>query len=345
MSPINGLSERRRLPRLGKIQLGIKVKTNTPCKCKEKTPNKKPRKDCRICEGTGFVFRPKEEDYFVCPPEVQAIYGKKPKELPIMFPVENEEVFFQQWYMRYAFGVLKCIGDGRNARTWDEQINGFKSVKCPCEELEKRNCSRQGILQFLLYEVPGAGVWQIRTGSKNSIIDINSSIDYIRSMCERIRMIPLVLKREEMTTPRSEEGKLKSSTHFTLKIDLANTTLKQLLEYARVKPSQILLPSADLEEDEQYYPPGGWPKEEKKKEPEKEAEKKDEVLNVQKAQEELKSLMGDYVKLGGKISMEEAERIGKFSNFQQYSAEIDRLQAEIEKIKSKSKSPGTLCSR
>ena len=223
--PIKGVSEVRRLPRLGKIRLGIKVQGD------KKNPY------------------PRAVDYFVVPEEIQPSVGEKPKKLSIMFPVEDEQVFFQQWYMRYGFGVLKCIGDGRNARTWDEKKNGFKSFDCPCEELEKRNCSRQGILQFLLYEVPGAGVWQIRTGSKNSIIDINSSIDYIRSMCERIRMIPLVLKREEMTTPRTEEGKLKSSTHHTLKIDLANTTLKQLLEYARVKPSQILLPSADLEED------------------------------------------------------------------------------------------------
>ena len=50
--PIKDLSNIRRLPRLGKIQLGIKVKTNTLCKCNQRTPDKKPRQDCMMCKGT-----------------------------------------------------------------------------------------------------------------------------------------------------------------------------------------------------------------------------------------------------------------------------------------------------
>ena len=42
-------------------------------------------------------------------------------------------------------------------------------------------------LQFLLPEVKEAvGVWQISTSSKNSIIDINSGIDFVRSIAGRV---------------------------------------------------------------------------------------------------------------------------------------------------------------
>jgi len=237
--PINELSQRRRLPRLGKIHLGIKVKTDHPCKCKANSHDKRPLATCRICEGTGFVFRPKETEYFVCPPEVQALYGEKPTELPIMFPVENEEIFFQQFYKRYGFGVLKCIGDGKDARTWDEEKGGFRTIPCPCEALEKRKCSILASLQFLLPDLPGAGVWQINTGSKNSVIDINSGIEYVRSMCGRIKMIPLILKREPRVIQRTENGKAKTGTHHTLQLGLANVSLRELQGYAAIPASRI----------------------------------------------------------------------------------------------------------
>jgi len=54
---IEGLSDRRRLPRLGIIRLGIKA----------------------ISEKTGNEY-PKEVPYFVAPDEVRSIYGEQPTE-------------------------------------------------------------------------------------------------------------------------------------------------------------------------------------------------------------------------------------------------------------------------
>ena len=62
--PIKGISEVRRLPRLGKIRLGIKVQGD------KKNPY------------------PRAVDYFVVPEEIQPCVGEKPKKLSIMFPVE-----------------------------------------------------------------------------------------------------------------------------------------------------------------------------------------------------------------------------------------------------------------
>jgi len=58
--PIKGLTQVRRLPRLGKIKMGIKVKT------------------------TLGVEYPQKTDYFVVPPEVADVYGDRPKALDII---------------------------------------------------------------------------------------------------------------------------------------------------------------------------------------------------------------------------------------------------------------------
>lgn len=204
------------------------------------------------------MHRPKEVDYFVLPKELEEQFGERATELPIMFPVEDAEVFFQQWYKCYGFNVLKCKGDGTNAMTWDEEQGGMKSIVCPCEKLETGACRRVAILQFLLPDVPGAGVYQISTTSRNSIIDINSSVDYIRSLCGRVRMIPLVLKREPIKTQRLEKGVPKSGTHYTLKIDMANVSLRQLQAAGKVKPEETMLPAPDEEREDLLYPVAGF---------------------------------------------------------------------------------------
>ena len=57
---IRGLSEKRRLPRLGKVKLGVMV------------------------HSQGGKPYPRSVDYFVCPSVITAVYGDQPKELPIM---------------------------------------------------------------------------------------------------------------------------------------------------------------------------------------------------------------------------------------------------------------------
>ena len=88
--PIKNLTESRRLPRLGKIHLGIK----------------------KTSQKTGKEY-PSATNYFVVPPEVAEIVGEKPTELPILFPVEDDEKFASQYYRSYSMSRgLVCRGDG-----------------------------------------------------------------------------------------------------------------------------------------------------------------------------------------------------------------------------------------
>jgi len=62
-------------------------------------------------------------------------------------------------------------------------------------------------LRFILPEVPGLGIWQIDTGSKNSILNINSCALMIGKAFGRITTIPLLLTIEPMdvTNPRNRK--------------------------------------------------------------------------------------------------------------------------------------------
>jgi len=98
VTTIKGLSDKRRLPRLGIIRLGIKKKS---------------------AKGVEY---PAEVDYFVVPPEVQKLYGEKPKELDVMIPLNEIEAVFPCAYKHYGSSKgLKCSGDGEKAWRVNEQ--------------------------------------------------------------------------------------------------------------------------------------------------------------------------------------------------------------------------------
>ncbi len=188
--PIKGLSEQKRLPRLGKIHLGI----------------------MKDRDGTKY---PAAVDYFVCPPEVQAVFGEKPRELRVLIPVEEPEKWAAQYYRCYSrTRGLICKGDGEKSVGLVDRDTGdlagietgeaeMREIACPGRDCGyyRVQCKEVMNLQFLLPEVPGLGVWQIDTGSINSIRNINSAADLIRKLYGRVlhgRMISLLLTLEPL---------------------------------------------------------------------------------------------------------------------------------------------------
>jgi len=211
----SAFSEARRLPRLGKIRLGKKVQS----------------------ARTGKEY-PVETEYFVCPPEVQEVYGEQPIELDVMFPLDDpEEVFVQKLAFYGSSSGLKCHGNGEEALEFDEKTKDWKPRLCPCERLDKGECGEQSHLMVLLPKVSMGGCYQITTGSYHSTVAVNSSLDYIRAMAGRIAMIPMKLKRvpQEMT----HEGKKR--THYTLSLVL-DANLAQIAEL-RSNPAGLLIPA------------------------------------------------------------------------------------------------------
>jgi len=191
-------SQTRRLPRLGKIRLGIKV-TN----------------------AKGTAQHPKETPWFVVPPEVEAVYGTQPTELDVMLPHDDPEVIFPQKFAMYGQTAgLKCHGNGERAERLNEKGEWIE-MACPCDFLKtqenpKGACTEQSSLMVLLPKVSMGGCYQITTGSYHSTVTINSALDYIRALAGRLALIPLKLRR----VPRTTHNEGKSQTHYTLELIL-----------------------------------------------------------------------------------------------------------------------------
>ena len=244
--PIEGLSDIVRIPRLGKIHLGVKVKS-------------KDKKD---------VQYPKATDYFVVPDEVKAVYGEKPTELQIMFPVDDPELFAQQWLRAYSMTQgLICIGNGVDARRKMDVATGaiadhetkqweWREMSCDpqeCQEYQTKRCRRVMNLQFLLPEVPGLGVYQIDTSSFYSIVNINSMIKMLQGMLGRCSMIPLTLTLGPIDV--CPPGQTKKTVHIMhIKKDIK---LSQLAHIAQLPPAKVLIPEAETDEPpEDLFPEG-----------------------------------------------------------------------------------------
>ena len=176
---IKNISNQTNLPRIGKIHLGIKDSQKS---------------------------YPKAVDYFVVKEEkttpkeaadaFKKVYGEKPNKLDIIIPCENEEIFFPQWLKEYNSKQLVCRGDGEKAQRLQE--NGtYGPTLCKgteCERYKNKKCREIGNFKFMLPKVPGIGVWQIDTSSLNSMININSAIEFIRRQTGgKISGMPLTL--------------------------------------------------------------------------------------------------------------------------------------------------------
>jgi hypothetical protein len=223
---INGLSNRRRYPIIGKIRLGIRAL------------------------GKNGTY-PVETPYFVVPEEVQEAYGEKPTELDVMFPSNNPDLIFPQslrWYGN-SHG-LKCIGNRKQAQRLNERTFRFEPRECPCELLEKGECSERAQLLVMLPRISMAGLYQIDIGSSNSMIDINSYFDWMNTHIGRFAMIQLKLRR----VPRQMVHMGQPRTHYPLALRFDGSAAD--IEELKKLNAEILskLGSIDVQEPEDTNP-------------------------------------------------------------------------------------------
>lgn len=186
-----------RLPRLGKIRLGIKRKAQS---------------------GKEY---PVETEYFVVPPRVADVVGAEPRQLDVMLPVEDEHKVFRQYYACYGGNQrLKCQGDGSIAERRSEDGKSISQVQCPspklCDFAQQHKCSARIDLMVVLPAVNLGGVFQLSSGSVTSDIDIRSGIEMARYLFNRISWVPMRLERSETKIPDPESGKM--MRHWTVRL-------------------------------------------------------------------------------------------------------------------------------
>lgn len=243
ITTIKGLSDKRRMPLIGKIRLGLKKKSSK----------------------TGAEY-PAETEWFVCPEEVQKVYGKEPKELEVMIPVNDLESVFPCSYVFYGSSKgVKCRGNGEMAYRVNDETKEMDQVACPCPLLDEKKCKQVGRLLFMIPKVSVGGVFQITTSSFNSIVDLASGLDYVAALVGRFAMIPLKLRRIKTETHHDN----KKQNHYTLQIILDASL--DMINQMRLDTSRILehprfaLP-APIDENPEFEPVDVIEEEEKPKE-------------------------------------------------------------------------------
>lgn len=202
-----------RIPRLGKIRLGIKV------------------------PGSKSEY-PKATDYFVCPEEVKAVYGEKPKRLNIAFHSDDMEEVFPQYYKRYGKSTgLVCKGDGEIANCMNAEIKEFEEIEClgtECEFYKKDQCKRIGNLHFIILGVNRFGVYQLDTGSINTILNINGGIEYAKQLTGgRLKLVPFIL--EVIPQEVIPDGKKKTVWVLRLEADIS-----RMMKSLDSRPGELL---------------------------------------------------------------------------------------------------------
>lgn len=204
--PIKDLSNRGRVPRLGKIHLGIKTK------------------------GKKSDY-PKAVDHFVCPPEVKKVYGNQPKRLKIAFHSDDLEEVFPQYYKRYGKSAgLVCKGDGEIANCVNAETGEFGEVEClgrECEYYKENKCKQIGNLYFMIRGVDRFGVYQLDTSSYNSILNINGGIEYAKKLTGgKLAMLPFFLD----VIPQEVSPNGSKKTVWVLRLEADISEMKKALE-------------------------------------------------------------------------------------------------------------------
>jgi hypothetical protein len=224
--PIKDLKGIARIPRLGKIRLGVKD----------------------VSSKTGKEY-PTAVDYFVCPEEIKAVYGEKPKRLNIAFHSDDIEEIFPQYYKRYGKSTgLVCRGDGEIATALNAETGEFEEVGCDgteCDYYKKSQCKRIGNLHFMVLGVNRFGVYQLDTSSINTILNINGSIEYAKKMTGgRLNCLPFIL--DVVPQEVSPDGKKKTVYVLRLEADIP-----KMMKAIDSKPSALFIasPVKGIEED------------------------------------------------------------------------------------------------
>jgi hypothetical protein len=117
--------------------------------------------------------------------------GQKPEqltELPIRLLYDDPDLNFLTRLACFKGVSCWCSGDGENADRLDERTGEMKKVKCPCERQSPEykgqdKCKATGVLSAVLEGVSVVGgVWKFRTTSYNSVVNILSSMSFIKSL-------------------------------------------------------------------------------------------------------------------------------------------------------------------
>lgn len=232
--PVKGLSGIRRFPRVGKIRLGERAASERGSEYPRAAGHFVVKEDYATSAEAAAAFR--------------EVYGERPDTIDIMFPCNDPERFFPQWYKSYRASVgLWCKGDGENAirRVEGGELLDIDCLGRACPYYEAGECREVANLMVLLPKVRANGVWQIDTSSFHSIVRINSSIELLRAETGGwVAMIPLKLRLVPIEV--SPDGRKKIVR--VLDLVLPPMTIEEIAALRRQAVPEIGVPEVNHEE-------------------------------------------------------------------------------------------------
>lgn len=221
-----------RLAEVGKIKIGRKGEERQGKKGAYHLPEKVDYFIITTMEKDGSNFRVDE-------PLMSKLDSKnsKPRQLKIALPYDRIDLNFFTEYGLYMGRKRLCFGNGEKATRIFLDENTKKEdhreeVKCPCEFLESGKCKAHGILSAILRDnFKLGGVYQFRTTSINSIMNIMSGLTQIQQFTQGIlAMMPLVMSLQPQTVVDKDNH---TRTIYAVNITADVSEWKQLLDTAK----------------------------------------------------------------------------------------------------------------
>lgn len=182
------------LPERGKIKIGIKGAVRKSSKGNEFQPPEK---------LDHFVVTGLERDQtgnFRRDEAIHKTLGEKPTEISVRLLYDDPALNFPTRYACFRGKTLWCSGDGERANRLGKD-GQYHEGPCPCPRKDPGHtgpdkCKMNGVLSAM---IDGAGslggVWKFRTTSYNSIVNILSSMAFLRSLTGgALANIPLQLR-------------------------------------------------------------------------------------------------------------------------------------------------------
>lgn len=161
--------------------------------------------------------------------------GDNCTEIPVMLLYDRPELNFLTSYAYYDSAKCKCRGNGEVAVNADGLAIPCDPQTCP-DAIAKR-CKPNGILSVMLIDAPRVGgVYKFRTTSWNTIRNVLSSIELIRSLTDGVLAgLPLIMKLQPKTT--LIPGTQKTTTIYMVNLEYRGS-ITDLLDRARVRAQE-----------------------------------------------------------------------------------------------------------
>lgn len=231
-----------RIPRVGKLRLGVKVE--------------------RMKDGKAISF-PSAKDYFVVNEDPSTnrqsaesfheVYGDEPRELDIVLPGAHTEDVLEGAWRSYGTGgkmKRKCTGPGGNCVTRAEDGEWEGPLPCACEAAglspdDKRNhCQLRYTLTVMLMRVAGVGCWQLDTGSVMAGEGLTASLRLLEQFRGHLQGAQATLR----VVPRQVAPEGKAKTVWIVELGSLDITPQQALELAAERAGRVALPASSLDD-------------------------------------------------------------------------------------------------